>query len=400
MIFHIASALDVRNQISKATHYIADSLQIEGFIHCSTWQQVFDTLPRFFTGVQDLVLLYIDTSVLDSETLVFEDTVGVGQEFPHYYGAIPFSAILRVQTIPNDEVRRKDMVQLAVVDHELVDEAIALISKLASIPSFSSFEERIIPQIEQFCSEQNLSSEIVDKRNLLIRSNSSTHPKVAFTAHLDKINHFGEQSPQTVPFSVKGDKIVGLLDDSVGLALCLLVAKYSGQPTMVLFSEMEESTDLKHRPQLMRDGGEGLAHGMGAKKLAQWLNYFRIRPSVVITIDVTPKFADKPGVALYSRHWEYNAVVPSVDYIQKTEVLVRQVQHLDGEVEEHNNTNDYLTYGEMLHPRSVSVALEPAIHHYHTAHEEVFVSDLQRVLRLSLVLSDLYSSSLSSTITS
>lgn len=71
------------------------SLVDEGFIHCSWGAQVAGTVARHFPGRTDLVALQLDPDAIPAE-LVVEDLYGTGQAFPHVYGVIPASAVLRV----------------------------------------------------------------------------------------------------------------------------------------------------------------------------------------------------------------------------------------------------------------------------------------------------------------
>jgi len=74
----------------EAGVYEAESLQREGFIHCSTRAQVLRTAARFFGGRSGLVLLCIDAERL-GERLRYE--AADGESFPHCYGPIPLEAI-------------------------------------------------------------------------------------------------------------------------------------------------------------------------------------------------------------------------------------------------------------------------------------------------------------------
>lgn len=79
--------------------YVDPSLESEGFIHCSTPEQLLIPANERFAGRSDLVLLVIDTTAVPSET-VFEDCYETGQEFPHIYGPIPTSAVTKVVAFP------------------------------------------------------------------------------------------------------------------------------------------------------------------------------------------------------------------------------------------------------------------------------------------------------------
>jgi uncharacterized protein (DUF952 family) len=71
--------------------YFAESLQTEGFIHCSTIEQVARSANKFYRGQTDLVLLHIDPSLLKAE-LRYE-TFSTGEAFPHIYGEINLEAV-------------------------------------------------------------------------------------------------------------------------------------------------------------------------------------------------------------------------------------------------------------------------------------------------------------------
>lgn len=82
-----------------AKGYVDPSLEREGFIHCSTPEQVLIPANERFAGRPDLVLLVIDPSVLSSK-LVFEDSYGSGNEFPHIYGPIDVDAVTAIVPFP------------------------------------------------------------------------------------------------------------------------------------------------------------------------------------------------------------------------------------------------------------------------------------------------------------
>ena len=73
--------------------YLADSLETEGFIHCSRVEQVAKVANAYYRGVEDLVLLHIAADKLWAE-LKWEDSDG--DIFPHVYGPINLDAVTRV----------------------------------------------------------------------------------------------------------------------------------------------------------------------------------------------------------------------------------------------------------------------------------------------------------------
>ncbi len=81
----------------QAGSYRGDTLDTEGFIHCSIPQQVVRTANAFFHGQNDLVLLLINPQKLRSE-LRYEPSDG--DLFPHIYGPLNLDAVVRVVMFP------------------------------------------------------------------------------------------------------------------------------------------------------------------------------------------------------------------------------------------------------------------------------------------------------------
>jgi uncharacterized protein (DUF952 family) len=75
--------------------YEVESLRSEGFIHCSDANQVVRVANHLFKNTRGLILLYVETEMLNSR-LVYENTEGGEERFPHVYGAINLDAIVRV----------------------------------------------------------------------------------------------------------------------------------------------------------------------------------------------------------------------------------------------------------------------------------------------------------------
>ena len=72
------------------------TLREEGFIHCSTRDQLPRTAAAFYAGLEDLVVLVIDPARLDVP-LRYEASEPGGEEFPHVYGPIPAEAVVDVE---------------------------------------------------------------------------------------------------------------------------------------------------------------------------------------------------------------------------------------------------------------------------------------------------------------
>lgn len=274
----------------------------------------------------------------------------------------------------------------------MIDRAIHHITNTAEVPSFSSYEERLHPYIRSvFDDIPDAREKEVASNNLIFRiGNRDEQPAVALAAHLDKINHYGREYPDTLPVKTTDDYIEGAMDDCAGLGMMLTIAEKldpdNSPDLLFFFSEMEESKGLKEHPELLRNNGEGYKHGMGARRIAQLCIAENLVPGQVITLDTTPLFEGDSGIALYSKHWELNELQPSESLIEATEKTVAQFIAANPKLKLDNNTNDYLHYGEVFNEQVsdpvVSVALEPSIYPYHQKGERVFIDDIERALEI------------------
>ena len=80
---------------AKLAHvYRSDSLESEGFIHCSTPQQVIQVANAFFSGQRGLVLLGIDSENVEAD-IRYEEVNGTDC-FPHIYGPLNTEAVIEV----------------------------------------------------------------------------------------------------------------------------------------------------------------------------------------------------------------------------------------------------------------------------------------------------------------
>ena len=101
IIYHVTS----RDEWNKATEngtYIAPSLELENFIHCSKAEQVEGVFQRYFKGKKDLVRLTIDTDRLTA-SWQYDLAPSINEEFPHVYGPINTDAVIDVESISTPE---------------------------------------------------------------------------------------------------------------------------------------------------------------------------------------------------------------------------------------------------------------------------------------------------------
>jgi uncharacterized protein (DUF952 family) len=104
MIFHITSSEEWQKALERGD-YQAASLETEGFIHCSTSEQVIEVANAFYTGRPNLVVLCIALDRLTAPVRWEEPahletdhlpSVTPQEKFPHIYGALNLDAVTQV----------------------------------------------------------------------------------------------------------------------------------------------------------------------------------------------------------------------------------------------------------------------------------------------------------------
>ena len=92
-IYHITTLIDWQNALTRGGYRIG-SLESEGFIHASTYDQGLGTAQAHFAGQKGLVLLKINTEHLLPE--VKYEPAQNGTLFPHIFGEINLEAVEQV----------------------------------------------------------------------------------------------------------------------------------------------------------------------------------------------------------------------------------------------------------------------------------------------------------------
>jgi len=92
VIFHITRGQQWE-EAKQVQSYRGDTLDTEGFIHCSTLPQVLKSANKFFVGQTGLLLLWIDSDKVQAE-IKYE--LAAGENYPHIYGPLNVDAVLKV----------------------------------------------------------------------------------------------------------------------------------------------------------------------------------------------------------------------------------------------------------------------------------------------------------------
>lgn len=110
MIYHITTETEWLKAEEKGA-YTTPTLESEGFIHCSTREQVPQVANAFYLDIPELVLLCIDEAILTSEIKweppahPNDDTTSRPTDealFPHVYGLINVDAVVTMVPLHYD----------------------------------------------------------------------------------------------------------------------------------------------------------------------------------------------------------------------------------------------------------------------------------------------------------
>ncbi|TWB23850.1 DUF952 domain-containing protein [Nitrospirillum bahiense] len=98
VIFHMCRADEWLAALAAGVYPGSSQDQADGFIHFSTASQVVESAAKHRAGQTGLLILTVDPAPL-GEALKYEPSRG-GQLFPHLYGGLPVSAVLRADPLP------------------------------------------------------------------------------------------------------------------------------------------------------------------------------------------------------------------------------------------------------------------------------------------------------------
>ncbi|MCO4781537.1 MAG: DUF952 domain-containing protein [Candidatus Cloacimonetes bacterium] len=99
-IYHIVDK-DLANLALNQGSYEAESLALEGFIHLSYKEQILMVANSFYKGVSNLLLFQIEQDKV-GPSLKVEFVAEVDQSFPHIYGAIDTTLVVKTIDFPHN----------------------------------------------------------------------------------------------------------------------------------------------------------------------------------------------------------------------------------------------------------------------------------------------------------
>ena len=102
-IYKICGAVEWVEACPKGTFAGSDVDRRDGFIHFSTRDQVAETAARYFSDLDDLVLVMVDADALGPQ-LKWEPARG-GALSPHLYKPLDTAAAIWVKDLPATEAR-------------------------------------------------------------------------------------------------------------------------------------------------------------------------------------------------------------------------------------------------------------------------------------------------------
>ncbi len=94
LIYHLVKS-EEWERFDISDEYETESLGREGFIHCSFKHQLEGVLRRYFANESKIVILHINPFLLEAEVIL--EPAPDGEFYPHVYGRINRSAIVKIE---------------------------------------------------------------------------------------------------------------------------------------------------------------------------------------------------------------------------------------------------------------------------------------------------------------
>ncbi|MEJ7650940.1 MAG: DUF952 domain-containing protein [Nakamurella sp.] len=105
LLYHYTTIADWQRSIVAGEHRVSGrgmTLSDEGFIHLCDAGQRAGVWQRFWSGIDEPVVLLTVDATLVEPPVVRENTHGGAELFPHLYGPLPVAAVLSVDRVDAD----------------------------------------------------------------------------------------------------------------------------------------------------------------------------------------------------------------------------------------------------------------------------------------------------------
>ena len=107
MIYHITQR-KAWLQAQNIGYYEPEGYASDGFIHCSSREQLLSTAYSYYENARDLVVLCINPD-LTGAAVIYENLTGGEELFPHLYGTLRFHAVLAAPDLTRNEAGKWQM---------------------------------------------------------------------------------------------------------------------------------------------------------------------------------------------------------------------------------------------------------------------------------------------------
>lgn len=99
-LFRLIRAADWKAAAAAGVFTGSETDRADGFIHLSTAEQVSGTAQRWYSGLDDLMVLTVDRDCLGGRVRMEPSTKGT--LYPHLYAPLPLEAVMAADRVPRD----------------------------------------------------------------------------------------------------------------------------------------------------------------------------------------------------------------------------------------------------------------------------------------------------------
>lgn len=159
MIYHIAT-FENWNLAQKLGEYHCESLTTEGFIHCSTINQVIRVANFLFKDQTNLILLEINENEVNAQIKYEGET---DEKFPHIYGPLNLNSVVKTHSFKSQD---DGFFELPRTIYQITDNFSKYSTEIKSqktgqiyellIAAEVKFDEEAVKQVTKICNESEI----------------------------------------------------------------------------------------------------------------------------------------------------------------------------------------------------------------------------------------------------